>query len=42
MLPSFYMQLPSIPLTSNGKLDRNALPNHYRETIISENEFKNT
>ncbi|WP_020588914.1 non-ribosomal peptide synthetase [Desulfobacter curvatus] len=40
MLPSFYMQLPSIPLTSNGKLDRNALPNHYRETIISENEFK--
>lgn len=40
MIPSFYMQIPSIPLTSNGKVDRKALPVHYREHIISENEFK--
>jgi len=40
MIPSLYMQLPSIPLTSNGKVDRKALPVHYRENIISENEFK--
>ena len=26
MLPSFYIQVPSIPLTHNGKIDRAALP----------------
>lgn len=27
MIPSFFVQLESIPLTSNGKTDKNALPN---------------
>jgi len=26
MIPAFYIQMPSIPLTHNGKVDRNALP----------------
>lgn len=27
MIPGFYIRIPSIPLTPNGKIDRNSLPN---------------
>ncbi|MEO8535350.1 MAG: amino acid adenylation domain-containing protein, partial [Flavobacterium sp.] len=35
MIPNFYIKLENIPLTSNGKVDRKALPNVVLENNIS-------
>jgi acyl-CoA synthetase (AMP-forming)/AMP-acid ligase II/acyl carrier protein len=34
MIPSFYIELESIPLTANGKIDRKALPNVTGDDLI--------
>jgi len=38
MLPAYYIQIESIPLTSNGKADKNALPNVTYNDLV-ETEF---
>ncbi|WP_051033578.1 non-ribosomal peptide synthetase [Acetivibrio cellulolyticus] len=46
MVPSFFVRLPKMPMTSNGKLDRNGLPEPYNnvntgvEYIAPENDVE--
>ncbi|WEK21233.1 MAG: amino acid adenylation domain-containing protein [Candidatus Pedobacter colombiensis] len=39
MIPRILIRLPEIPLTSNGKVDRNALPKRDILNVIEENTF---
>lgn len=38
MIPAIWIQLDKLPLNSNGKIDRNALPN-FEEATLSKNNF---
>ncbi|TRX33014.1 amino acid adenylation domain-containing protein [Flavobacterium sp. ZT3R18] len=40
MVPSFYAAIPQIPLTSNGKIDRKALPEISQEDLIRREYIK--
>lgn len=40
MIPSYVMQIPSIPVTTNGKLDKRALPKPDLHLYRAKNEYK--
>ena len=42
MLPQFWMVITSIPITPNGKIDREALPAPISESSVSEQAFKSS
>ena len=37
MIPSIWVEMQSLPLTANGKIDKNALPEPREEDILSKN-----